>query len=247
MTTSTPIKSNPPLIRFNYTLFYLKTWICPNTTVYDPVTNLCVPCPLINCLTCFNITVCSVCNQTNGYYLNTTSGLCATCNIPGCVNCSGLTTCSDCNETSNYVLSGTTCTLCQQSLNYFANNATQTCDLCALSNCINCSSLTQCVSCNTLLFFYVNGNGTCSYCDPALNYLIDPVSKTCQLCNLSNCLNCSTLTTCRTCASPYLLNTISNLCESCTISNCITCSSLTSCSVCNATAGFTPNPTTGLC
>lgn len=132
------------ITRFNYTVFYLKTWTCPVNTVFDPLSNLCIACPLSNCLTCFSTTKCSVCNSSNNYYLNSTSGLCEPCSVAGCITCTTLTTCSDCNETLNYVLISTTCSLCQTNSNYFPETTSQTCALCSLSNCINCSSLNQC-------------------------------------------------------------------------------------------------------
>jgi hypothetical protein len=182
----------PPLARFNYTLFYLKTWICPVNTIFDPSINMCIACPLSNCLTCFNLTACSVCNQANSFFLNSTTGLCQACSLAGCITCTSLTACSDCNETLNYVLAANqTCTLCQTNLNYFPDAATQTCQLCTLSYCLVCSSLTQCTSCNTASFYYVGTGGTCQYCDPGLNYLIDPVLKTCVLCTIPNCANCN--------------------------------------------------------
>lgn len=125
--------------------------------------------------------------------------------------------------------------------------ATQTCMLCTLSYCINCSSLTQCSICNATSFYYLGVGGTCLYCDPALNYLIEPVTQTCQLCSLTNCINCSTLTSCRTCALSYLVNITDNLCYLCTLPNCITCSTFSSCSVCNATAGYTLNTNNNQC
>lgn len=87
----------PSIIRHNFTIFYLKTWTCPVNTIFDPSFDLCISCPLSNCLTCFNSTKCSVCNTAVGYFLNSVSGLCETCTIPGCVLCSSTTTCSDCN------------------------------------------------------------------------------------------------------------------------------------------------------
>lgn len=114
MLQSVPRPAYEPLIRFNYTLFYLKTWICPVNTIFDPNINMCIPCPLSNCLTCFNLTACSVCNQSNGFFLNSTTGLCQACSLAGCITCTSLTACSDCNETLNYVLAANlTCTLCQ--------------------------------------------------------------------------------------------------------------------------------------
>lgn len=48
--------------RVGYTLFYLKTWYCPDQTYFDPAQDLCTGCPIINCINCYNLTVCSICD-----------------------------------------------------------------------------------------------------------------------------------------------------------------------------------------
>jgi hypothetical protein len=62
------------LLSFSY--IYLKTWICPNYTYFNIYTDLCTTCPLENCLNCYNISACDVCDVWNGYYLNATILIC---------------------------------------------------------------------------------------------------------------------------------------------------------------------------
>lgn len=58
------------LNRVGFTMFYMKTWICPNQTFFDPTQNLCTGCPIYNCLNCVNYRVCGTCDTANGYTLN---------------------------------------------------------------------------------------------------------------------------------------------------------------------------------
>lgn len=54
--------SDTPLTRYCFTIFYLKTWLCPNDTFFDPSINLCTSCPIVNCRDCLNLTVCLLCD-----------------------------------------------------------------------------------------------------------------------------------------------------------------------------------------
>ncbi len=76
-----------------YTLFYIKTWICPNQTYFDPAQNLCSSCPIINCINCYNISVCQDCDEVNDFFLNVTNSQCVACTLVGCLNCTSLTVC----------------------------------------------------------------------------------------------------------------------------------------------------------
>ena len=40
--------------RVGFTIFYMKTWVCPDQTFFDIATDLCVGCPIINCITCLS-------------------------------------------------------------------------------------------------------------------------------------------------------------------------------------------------
>ncbi len=44
-----------------FTMFYMKTWICPDQTVFDIAQDLCVGCPIHNCKNCLNIKMCKDC------------------------------------------------------------------------------------------------------------------------------------------------------------------------------------------
>ena len=87
MPPSAPRMSSVPFSRFGYTLFYLKTWTCPTGYFFNTTSNLCVTCPIANCVTCANIKLCSTCNTSAGYTLNPTAvpaSQCTLCPIEGC-------------------------------------------------------------------------------------------------------------------------------------------------------------------
>jgi hypothetical protein len=86
-TTSPRITIIPLPTRICYTFFYMKTWTCPSLSFFDPAQDLCTTCPIINCINCLNLTVCSVCDNIAGYFLNSTTGQCDSCNVIGCINC----------------------------------------------------------------------------------------------------------------------------------------------------------------
>ena len=50
------------LTRQGVTLFYIKTWICPDTYVFDEGSNLCVLCSIANCITCGDTSTCILCD-----------------------------------------------------------------------------------------------------------------------------------------------------------------------------------------
>ena len=62
--------------RIGLTIFYMKTWVCPDQTFFDIATDLCVGCPVINCITCLSEYVCAICDTANGYNLNAGTGQC---------------------------------------------------------------------------------------------------------------------------------------------------------------------------
>lgn len=63
------------LTRFCYSYLIVKTYSCPNSTIMDTSTDMCIGCSLY-CQTCANSSYCSVCLVGSGYYLNLTSGQC---------------------------------------------------------------------------------------------------------------------------------------------------------------------------
>lgn len=197
MPASTPRNtSRVPISRFCFTLFYLKTWVCPVGLFFDPSINMCTSCPIINCIVCYNLTVCSTCDVAHGYFLNSTSGQCQPCGVIGCTNCTDLLVCNTCSQSLNYIIQpDQSCLLCDINANSFANTTSGSCETCTIPNCINCSTLSTCYQCSTS--YYVNGNSTCSFCNSNLNFYIDPGTGDCDVCTIPNCINCSSLTTCR--------------------------------------------------
>ena len=148
MPPSVPRDKATPFSRFGYTLFYMKTWICPNNTFFNTSSDLCVSCPIANCLTCTYIDLCKTCNATAGYMLDPTaipSNQCTKCPISNCLTCANLTSCLACNTSKNYFL--------------VTVNSSGQCVLCTIPNCLLCFSLT-----------------TCSICDKSNNFFLDPHS-----------------------------------------------------------------------
>ncbi len=161
--------------RFNFTVFYMKTWQCPAQTFFDPALNLCTGCPIINCLDCLNLTHCMNCDQSIGYFVDSTTGQCVTCNIIGCVNCLVSGICITCNYSANYIVDtingNISCIDCNTiTANTFADPLTNTCIGCTLLNCITCLSIDKCSICTTN--YVVDSNYQCQYCDNTNNYFI---------------------------------------------------------------------------
>jgi hypothetical protein len=57
-----------------------------------------------HCLECSSQTICTQCDASVQYYLNTSDNKCATCNIVGCTTCKSLTTCLTCNTAGDYFI-----------------------------------------------------------------------------------------------------------------------------------------------
>ena len=68
---STPRSGMLPdtLVRRGISMFYIKTWVCPQGYFFDLSTDLCTLCPVANCIDCDNLTHCYTCDHTNSYYL----------------------------------------------------------------------------------------------------------------------------------------------------------------------------------
>lgn len=144
------------LSQFCYHVLYLKHWFCPGGRTFDPWTEMCTECPtVLGCLTCLNSTYCSVCYESLGYF-PTGTGTCQLCSVTGCTTCTtDANTCSICDATLNYVLTTPTCLLCDSTANMFANTTSQTCQSCAVADCLNCSTLTTCAICDLANLYYV--------------------------------------------------------------------------------------------
>jgi len=77
MRPSVPIPDpSATFLTFDYTLFYMKTWICPVDTWLNLTTNMCESCAVEGCLVCASLKKCSVCDFANLYELNSTTLLC---------------------------------------------------------------------------------------------------------------------------------------------------------------------------
>ncbi len=77
MNPSVPIpESFATFLTFVFSLFYMKTWICPVDTWFNLTTDMCESCPLQGCLVCASLKQCSVCDSANLYELNSTTFLC---------------------------------------------------------------------------------------------------------------------------------------------------------------------------
>lgn len=90
----------------------------------------CVLCSPTHCINCLTINQCSVCDTTNGYFLNPADQQCYACSVtvPNCLTCSSFGVCQVCNYATNYYLASptdTTCTLCSGT-NMFVDSADPT-------------------------------------------------------------------------------------------------------------------------
>jgi hypothetical protein len=82
----------------------------------------CVACysTMPNCQECSSTSVCTKCDSSLQFYLNSTSK-CETCNILGCTTCASLTTCLTCDTANDYFL-----------------NSNDICEKCSLNQCTDC-------------------------------------------------------------------------------------------------------------
>ena len=221
MTPSAPRNGRIPASRFGFSLFYLKTWACPNSTYYNISSGMCESCSIPYCTTCLNIDVCQVCDTASGYFLNPNSTnrnlQCSICTDPNCLICPNTSI----------------CTTCDSSLNYFAQSGS--CVLCNISNCQLCENLTFCLTCNGPNGYVLNPatgqcvscnipnclnciNSTfCGTCDEANGYFFNSTSQQCSLCGIPNCLQCSSLGQCSNCDQPnnYFLANTTNVSAQC--------------------------------
>lgn len=100
--------------------------------------------------------------------------------------------------------------------------------------CTKCS-LTGCLDCNSLI--------ECATCDTVNDYFID-INLQCTKCSLTGCLDCSSLTDCVKCNQDgnyflvYNSSTSTNTCELCVLTGCLTCQTLTTCKVCDTVNNY---------
>ncbi len=138
-----------------------------------------------------------------------------------------------------------TCLKCTTGL--FANATSAACEPCSVAECLQCSTLTTCQTCNYTGAFYVAPDFTCAYCDPLANDFINMTTLDCQACSLDHCTTCASLTQCTTCdtGADYFLNTTLGLCQACGVilAGCLDCNDFSTCIVCDPT-GFVPTGST---
>ena len=217
---------------------------CDTANDYFINGNNCELCSLSNCLDCSSLTTCVSCAP--GYLMSSISQ-CYTCNTPGCLACS--TThphpCTNCNNTADYFISGNLCALC------------------SLSNCLDCSSLTTCVTCASgylmstasqcfsctmagCLSCSTTAPHPCLVCNTTMDYFLN--GTVCQACTLTFCLDCDNLTACITCQSGYDMSAVLQ-CFLCNIPGCLNCSiyEITNCTNCDESNGYYNDNTTGQC
>lgn len=114
--------------RIGFSYLYLRTYICPSYTYYDPPTDSCINCTVAYCMVCTSSLTCSAC--TTGYTLNTTS-----------VTCSIAPTC-----TAGYIINSTSNTCIYSGAcfggGYYIDSSTNTCMLkvCNLGYTLNLTS-----------------------------------------------------------------------------------------------------------
>ena len=172
---------------------------CPNGTVGDNTTLVCVNClspcnycalTQTNCLSCLspflyyqvNNSCLSSCPDL--YYANTATLQCKPCLFP-CSSCSSATSCLSC--ASGYFLFTNSSCLASCPSGYYNNNVSSACSVCT-NHCETCLSPNACTSCPPP---YLLDQATCgTSCPPTAIY---NVSNTCQNCTgaLPGCLVCN--------------------------------------------------------
>ena len=199
----------------------------------------------------------------DGYYTDNSLNRCLDCHYP-CKTCSASNT--NCTSCSRGILHNNQC-VNDCPLTYYANylqNQNVTCQACQ-PNCINCQSLTSCISCTNSTYLY---EGSCGSTCPS-GFYADSTNNSCSAC-IPPCKTCSSNSSCLTCTSGYLDNNACTLsCNSSSYINsefkctpcvlpCLSCYSETTClscslphllfnqscitlAQCNAKSGYYPN------
>lgn len=164
-----------------------------------------------------------------------------------------------CKCMSEYYAAGTmaapTCVACNTSV--------------SLSGCLECSSATDCVTCN-LVNHWVLAGMNC-ICDKGYYQVGTGQTAVCNACGMDGCVECSSSTVCLACDQTtnwilsgnqcvcssgfYLVHSALTYCQPCNIKGCLSCSSATTCLACDTSShwqllkgqctcppNFTPNP-----
>jgi hypothetical protein len=142
----------------------------------------------------------------DGTFPNNTILTCPPCNYT-CLTCSSFNVCTNCNASTNRYQNGSAC---PPSPGYFDNNTAMTvpCST-VLSQCLICTSSTNCISCNTGYY----PNTTCLPCNSKITYCTDCA------------INLTMVVTCVDCEYGYIVNANGSSCvrPPCNIPNCLFC------------------------
>lgn len=208
-------------------------FLCPSSTYIDTINNKCVDCH-IRCLSCWG-------------GLNTQ-----------CDRCNNITSSPSNTLIIYYLLSGSsTCSQTCPNSQYIDKAIPNICQLCS-SSCLTCAnSSTNCLSCQSGIYFF---NNTCITTCPNATYqnttICSPCTPQCRICTDSTIISCTACnnitetqrityyykqpntTVCsQTCPSGYLVSQNNNTCLACQ-NGCTACSAtISNCSACTIYAG----------
>jgi hypothetical protein len=231
--------------------YFLNGTICttnctPLVTIANTLTNICDPCNAI-CRTCIgSISNCTACNDPLVFYngscqtgcpsggtLASLNGVCTACTSV-CQTCNGtIYNCITCNISSTYPYFYNNSCASACPIYFYNDSSVGACYSCAASNqsCVNCSSATTCLSCDTSFVLY---NSKCINYVPLGYVNISSVAVACT----GDCATCSVNTyNCTSCTNLSLqgYSCVSN-CTAGTISVlhvCVTCNP--PCQTCSGT------------
>ena len=190
-----------------------------NGKFYDPQTSSCSDCGT-GCKECLNASFCTLCDTSNGFYLN--EGTCLTCPVAnakfiyptgdachdcstGCLQCSDGSSCSICDRSLGFYLSGGECLSCKINSGEFIPKSGDSCHSC-LKGCSTCSNSSSCNSCNMNQGYVLLGS-SCTLCQTSSSKFINQSHSppTCDDCPI-NCQECSQAGSCTKCSPDYSLN-----------------------------------------
>jgi hypothetical protein len=190
------------------------TSTCPaGTTIANNATNTCDACSTV-CLTCsVSTSNCTACSSPAVFYngscqsscpsggtLAPQNGICTACDST-CLYCNNtITNCTACNLSSIYIFLVSNACLQSCPQTFYNVSLTGQCIACATANinCINCSSATTCLSCDSGFVFHQN---QCLSTTPVgfvnISGVAQPCTYPCSTCSVTqtNCTACATNST----------------------------------------------------